>query len=368
MPSLEPPNDDSIRTLYVGGLDIRIGEQDIRDKFSAHGQIETVKMIPSRQCAFVMYTTREGAEKAAEELSNMLIIKGQKLKLMWGRPQTLKPESVVFDEAREQAFGKVRSYNTILKLQRTAPYYTRIQAHVCSFYSMGEMPVTTELSLIKDRYYGVNESAAMKLLNKAGEMPSLEPPEDESIRTLYVGGFDKRINESDLRDSFNVHGEIETIKMVPSRACAFVTYMTRESAEKAAEEFSNKLVIKGLRLKLMWGRPQAPKLESIVSDEAKQQVANLSKLLKNHVLQSPGIQDQHPAAPQQGRAYYPLQDSQRTGAGIPSHEGTSTGSNENKSGSQNQQGPINPAYLGMPPPYYPNDPPQAPSGHQAGTP
>lgn len=152
----------------------------------------------------------------------------------------------------------------------------------------------------------------MKILNKAGEMPSLEPPVDESIRTLYVGGFDNRINESDLRDNFSVHGEIETIKMIHSRACAFVTYMTRESAEKAVKELSNKLVIKGLRLKLMWGRSQAPKLESIVSDEAKQQAADLSELLKNHVLQPPGLQDQHPAphycnipplAPQQGRAF-----------------------------------------------------------------
>lgn len=173
-------------------------------------------------------------------------------------------------------------------------------------------------------------------------MPSLEPPDDESIRTLYVGGFDKRIDEPDLRDNFSIHGEIETIKMVPSRACAFVTYMTRESAEKAVKELSNKLVIKGLRLKLMWVRPQAPKLESVVSDDAKQQVADLSELLKNHVLQPPGIQGQHPAlyhfnipplAPQQGRAYYPLQDSQQTGAGIPSHKGTFSGSQKQQAAS-----------------------------------
>ena len=90
----------------------------------------------------------------------------------------------------------------------------------------------------------------MKLLNKAGEMPSLEPPEDESIRTLYVGGLDGRISEQDLRDNFYAHGEIESVRMVLQRACAFVTYTAREGAEKAAEELSNKLVIKGLRLKL----------------------------------------------------------------------------------------------------------------------
>ncbi|KAK4769463.1 hypothetical protein SAY86_027613 [Trapa natans] len=68
----------------------------------------------------------------------------------------------------ESSYGKVRANDTILKLQRTSPYYKRNRAHVCSFYIRGEctrgaecpyrheMPVTGELSQqnIKDRYYG----------------------------------------------------------------------------------------------------------------------------------------------------------------------------------------------------------------------
>jgi pre-mRNA-splicing factor RBM22/SLT11 len=40
-----------------------------------------------------------------------------------------------------------------------------------------------------------------------------------------------------------------------------VTFTEREAAEKAAENVANKLVVKGLRLKLMWGRPQQPRPE-----------------------------------------------------------------------------------------------------------
>lgn len=68
----------------------------------------------------------------------------------------------------ESSYGKVRPNDTILKLQRTTPYYKRNRAHICSFYIRGEctrgaecpyrheMPVTGELSQqnIKDRYYG----------------------------------------------------------------------------------------------------------------------------------------------------------------------------------------------------------------------
>ncbi|XVF71954.1 hypothetical protein PTKIN_Ptkin12aG0081600 [Pterospermum kingtungense] len=48
---------------------------------------------------------------------------------------------------------------------------------------------------VNDCSYEVNDLVALKLLNKAGEMPSLEPSKDESIRTLCVGGLDKRIDD-----------------------------------------------------------------------------------------------------------------------------------------------------------------------------
>jgi pre-mRNA-splicing factor RBM22/SLT11 len=33
------------------------------------------------------YTTRSAAELAAEKLHNRLIVKGQRLRMMWGKPQ-----------------------------------------------------------------------------------------------------------------------------------------------------------------------------------------------------------------------------------------------------------------------------------------
>ncbi|KAJ8755246.1 hypothetical protein K2173_019044 [Erythroxylum novogranatense] len=280
----------------------------------------------------------------------------------------------------ESSYGKVRPNDTILKLQRTTPYYKRNRAHVCSFYIRGEctrgaecpyrheMPVTGELSQqnIKDRYYGVNDPVALKLLSKAGEMPSLEPPDDESIRTLYVGGLDGRITEQDLRDNFYAHGEIESVKIVPQRAIAFVTYTTREGAEKAAEELVNKLVIKGLRLKLMWGRPQAPKPENEGSEEARQHAAMAhGGMLPRQVisqqqnqLHPPGTLDQPPPMhyfnipppSRQERTYYPSMDPQRMGALVQSQDGAS-GSSDNRPGLEKQQGGQQYAYQGIPAPY-----------------
>ncbi|KAF5181188.1 Pre-mrna-splicing factor rbm22 [Thalictrum thalictroides] len=300
----------------------------------------------------------------------------------------------------ESSFGKARPNDTILKLQRTTPYYKRNRAHVCSFYVRGEctrgaecpyrheMPVTGELSQqnIKDRYYGNNDPVALKLLNKAGEMPSLMPPDDESIKTLYVGGLDNRITEQDLRDHFYAHGEIESVRMVLQRACAFVTYTSREGAEKAAEELSNKLVIKGLRLKLLWGRSQIAKaeLENHDDEAARQQALAHGAMLPRAVVsqhhhqhpQPPGTQEQPPPPmhyfnippPLPERNYYPSMDPQRMGAIVPSQEGAGGGpssSGENKTGSEKQPPGHHFPYHGMPPPQgrYPPFYPPPPYGY-----
>lgn len=56
-------------------------------------------------------------------------------------------------------------------------------------------------------------------------------------------------------------GDVSKVKKVESRSCAFVTFSSRADAESAAEKLQNKLIVKGTRLKLMWGRPQERRAE-----------------------------------------------------------------------------------------------------------
>lgn len=285
----------------------------------------------------------------------------------------------------ESSFGKARANDTILKLQRTEPYYKRNRAHVCSFFVRGEctrgaecpfrheMPITGDLAHqnIKDRYYGVNDPVANKLLNRAKDMPSLDPPSDLSIKTLYVGGIDDRVTEEDLKDQFYGYGELDSIKVVPTRNCAFVMYTTREGAEKAASTLAHKLVIKGLRLRLLWGRPPAPKPDpSDAVDGGKGILGNSSLSLLPRTVQSMqsggegGGDDDGGGG--QSQPVYPSMDPQRMGA-VEKREKGGEG-RENSGGEHRGQsapfpgGPVpqpelfhrppyqNPAYAPPPPP------------------
>ncbi|KAK1788121.1 hypothetical protein P4O66_016592 [Electrophorus voltai] len=172
------------------------------------------------------------------------------------------------------ALGKAPgSSDMLLKLARTTPYYKRNRPHICSFWVKGECrrgeecpyrhekPTDPDDPLadqnIKDRYYGINDPVADKLLKRASAMPRLDPPEDKSITTLYVGGLGETITDSEIRNHFYQFGEIRTITIVQRQQCAFIQFATRQAAEMAAEKSFNKLIINGRRLNVKWGRSQA---------------------------------------------------------------------------------------------------------------
>ena len=158
-------------------------------------------------------------------------------------------------------------------MARTAPYYKRNLPHICSFWVKGECkrgeecpyrhdkPVEPDDPLseqnIRDRYYGRNDPVADKLMKRAASIPTLEPPEDKTITTLYVGNLGEHITEVDIRDNFYHYGEIRSVSLVPRQQCAFVQYTKRSAAELAAEKTFNKLVLGGKKLTIKWAHSQA---------------------------------------------------------------------------------------------------------------
>ena len=180
------------------------------------------------------------------------------------------------------AGGKARANEILSKMARKKPYYNKNKTAICTFWlrnactradcpyrpcngdtHMPELTSAPEMRTqnIKDRYYGVNDPVAEKMLKRAESTPALKPPEDASITTLYVGGIDQRVTEDDLRDAFYSHGELKSVRCVHAKNCAFVTYVERKGAETAAEALHGTLVVNGLKLRLMWGKPAKPKGE-----------------------------------------------------------------------------------------------------------
>jgi pre-mRNA-splicing factor RBM22/SLT11 len=150
-----------------------------------------------------------------------------------------------------------------------------------------------------------------------------------------VGGLTPEVGEADIRDQFYHFGELTSVRVVETKFCAFVTFASREAAEKAVEEMQNKLIVKGARLKLLWGKPQqqreegggggaggAPGRPAMLPPQVAAQVGGAVPMGSgNNFFGLPQHQHQHQhqqqQQQQQQRAFYPSMDPSAMGTRVP---------------------------------------------------
>ena len=151
----------------------------------------------------------------------------------WGSYPGIKIVGFVLSFVDFKNFSLSHKSELLQKLARTTPYYKRNRPHICSFWVKGECKRGEECPYrhekpsdpddplsqqnFKDRYYGVNDPVAEKLLKRAQAMPHLEPPEDVNITTLYCGGLDENVTEADIKNAFYSFGELRNITLVPKQ-------------------------------------------------------------------------------------------------------------------------------------------------------
>ncbi|XP_010539063.1 PREDICTED: polyadenylate-binding protein RBP47C-like [Tarenaya hassleriana] len=99
------PEGDSLNTtIFVGGLDPSVTDEDLRQPFAEYGDIISVKIPSGKGCGFVQFVNRTSAEEALEKL-NGSVIGQQTVRLSWGR-----------NPANKQHRGEFRN-------QWVGPYY-----------------------------------------------------------------------------------------------------------------------------------------------------------------------------------------------------------------------------------------------------
>ncbi|KAK3420627.1 hypothetical protein EUGRSUZ_G01492 [Eucalyptus grandis] len=71
-------------TIFVGGLDSDVSDEDLRQTFSQFGEVVSVKIPAGKGCGFVHFADRKNAEEAMQDLNGTTIGK-QSVRLSWGR-------------------------------------------------------------------------------------------------------------------------------------------------------------------------------------------------------------------------------------------------------------------------------------------
>ncbi|ORY29617.1 cell wall organization and biogenesis-related protein, partial [Naematelia encephala] len=142
-------------------------------------------------------------------------------------------------------------------IARTDPFYKRNRPHICSFFVKGdckrgaecpfrhEVPEEGALSKqnMTDRYYGRNDPVAKKILREQSEAKGMKTPDDQTVTTLLFLGLPKT-DEAAIRSSLSTTvpsvkpTEVRQISIVEASNCAFINFVNRPVAERAAEALS----------------------------------------------------------------------------------------------------------------------------------
>ncbi|KAI7758302.1 hypothetical protein M8C21_014664 [Ambrosia artemisiifolia] len=76
--------DSSNTTIFVGGLDSEVNEEDLRQTFIQCGEILSIKIPVGKGCGFVRFANRSSAEDAIQNMHGTVIGK-QTVRISWGK-------------------------------------------------------------------------------------------------------------------------------------------------------------------------------------------------------------------------------------------------------------------------------------------
>jgi pre-mRNA-splicing factor RBM22/SLT11 len=84
------PSDETLKTLWINGIDELTTQEALRAAFEPFGGVGLIRLAPAKKCAFVEMSSRKGAESAVAALHSSLTVGGMQMRVSWARPRADK--------------------------------------------------------------------------------------------------------------------------------------------------------------------------------------------------------------------------------------------------------------------------------------
>ncbi|XP_062091901.1 polyadenylate-binding protein RBP47-like [Humulus lupulus] len=287
---------DEIRTIWVGDLHHWMDETYLHGCFAHTGQVFSVKVIRNKQTGqsegygFVEFYSREAAEKVLQSFNGTVMPNTeQPFRLNWATFSAGEKRSdsgsdlsifvgdlaadvtdAVLQETFSSRFSSVKAAKVVIDSNtgRSKGYgfvrfsdeneRTRAIAEMNGVYcSSRPMRIGVATPKKSSGYQQQYNSQALVLAGGHGSngVVSQSPQSDSESNntTIFVGGLDADVSDEDLRQPFTQFGEIVSVKIPIGKACGFVQFANRKSAESAIQTLNGTIIGKQT-VRLSWGR------------------------------------------------------------------------------------------------------------------
>lgn len=286
---------DEIRTIWSGDLFHWMDESYLHSCFAHTGQVLSVKVIRNKQTGqsegygFIEFYSRAAAEKVLQSFNGTLMPNTeQPFRLNWATFSTGEKRSesgsdisifvgdlaadvtdAVLQETFSSRFTSVKAAKVVIDSNtgRSKGYgFVRFSDENERSRAISEMngvycssrPMRVGVATPKKSpgYLQQYNSQALVLAGGHGSNGAVaqgQPDSESKNTTIFVGGLDSDVGDEDLRQPFSQFGEIVSVKIPAGKACGFVQFANRKSAENAIQTL-NGTVIGKQTVRLSWGR------------------------------------------------------------------------------------------------------------------
>eukprot|EP00002_Diphylleia_rotans_P037804 TRINITY_DN8492_c0_g2_i1.p1 TRINITY_DN8492_c0_g2~~TRINITY_DN8492_c0_g2_i1.p1 ORF type:complete len:379 (+),score=78.27 TRINITY_DN8492_c0_g2_i1:47-1183(+) len=285
------------RTLWIGDLDPLYSDEDIRNLFPGY-QIDNIKVGRDKNnpnavynYAFLDFANELMATRALEQFQfSNYPGSSRRMRLDWAISSQGESTYAIFvgdlctdvtDQVLKREFACYFSCTTAKVV--TDPFTGESKGYgfvkFSTFHDMNR--ALTEKQGIQLGTSRIRLSAAVYKHKDAsgfdGDEPMLPPEIDPNNTTIYIGGLVGKVDDVEFHRLLLAYGNVDSIRMLPEKACAIVKFQERAAAESFMNNLQGRYAL-GYKVKVGWGR--FPVIRSIGSQPPPLQAPEGAKLKK----------------------------------------------------------------------------------------
>jgi protein JSN1 len=208
-----PPTQLPSRSLWIGNLSPSITAQDLMTIFAPYGAIESLRLLPEKECGFVNFVSLNDAVKAKDDVLNRL---GGKIGGS-GNGKGMNGNSNGNGNGKNSGNG-----GGIVRI---------------GFGKIDNLPSSSSFGNL-----GTNKS---NLVNPNG---SITNPLDSTLQTsptraLWVGSIPPHTTPSELLKIFSPYGPIESARVLTHKNCGFINFERLDDAVTARRSLNGREIL-----------------------------------------------------------------------------------------------------------------------------
>ncbi|SGZ22408.1 BQ5605_C022g09484 [Microbotryum silenes-dioicae] len=213
--SITPPGQQPTRSLWIGNLDPRTTPAELQNVFAPYGAIESLRLIPEKECGFVNFVSIGDAVRAKEDVLNRLggqLNNSSKLvRIGFGKDISLA--------GNMSSMTQMRTASGPILLSGHAPPQHHQNSHPGHTGGLG--------GLASGTYNGPEE------LN-----PQMTP-----TRALWIGSIPSTTTPNQLLNVFAAFGPIESARVLTHKSCGFINYERLDDAISARKALNGREIL-----------------------------------------------------------------------------------------------------------------------------